>query len=86
MNQLHRNHYIINILLKIIPNFVNGAGNNQFKTLSQIQTHHEHIRDGLEELHELSEAIVAEFALATKVVVVGGNELAEGHSAMRLMT
>lgn len=48
--------------------------------------HHQYIGDCLEELHELGEAVVAELALTTKVMVVGGNEFTEGHSAVRLVT
>lgn len=49
-------------------------------------THYQDIRDCLEELHELGEPVVAELALATEVVVVSRYELAEGHSAVRLVT
>lgn len=49
-------------------------------------TYHQHLWDGLKELHELGEAVVAELALTSKVVVVSGDELTEGHSAVRLVT
>lgn len=49
-------------------------------------THHQYVGDCLEELHELSEAVVAELALTTEVMVVGGDELTEGHSTVRLVT
>lgn len=49
-------------------------------------THQQYVWDRLEELHELGEAVVAELALATEVMVVGGDELTEGHSAVRLVT
>lgn len=48
-------------------------------------THHHYVGDGLEELHELGEAVVAELALPTEVMVVGGDELTEGHPAVRLV-
>lgn len=50
------------------------------------KTHHQDVRDRLEELHELGETIVAELALTTEVMVVGGDEFAEGHSTVRLVT
>lgn len=50
------------------------------------KTHHQDVGDRLKELHELGEAIVAELALTTEVMVVGGDEFAEGHSAVRLVT
>jgi hypothetical protein len=49
-------------------------------------THHEYVGDGLEELHELGEAVVGEFALASEVVVVGRDELGEGHATVGLVT
>lgn len=49
-------------------------------------TYHQYVRNRFEELYELDEAVVAELALTTKVMVVGGDELAEGHSAVRLVT
>ena len=53
---------------------------------TDFETHHQYVRDRLEELHELGEAVVAELALTTEVMVVGGDELTEGHSAVRLVT
>ncbi|TNN57989.1 hypothetical protein EYF80_031813 [Liparis tanakae] len=49
------------------------------------ETHHHYVWDRLEELQELGEAVVAELALATEVMVVRRDELAEGHSAVRLV-
>lgn len=49
-------------------------------------THHQYVRDCFKELHEFGETIVAELALTTKVVVVGGDKLTKGHSAVRLVT
>lgn len=49
------------------------------------QTHHQYVGDRLEELHELGEAVVAELALTTEVMVVGRDELTEGHSAVGLV-
>lgn len=49
-------------------------------------THHQYVRDCFEEIHEFGEAVVAELALTTKVMVVGRDELTEGHSAVRLVT
>lgn len=47
--------------------------------------HRQDIWDGFEKLHELGEAIVAKLALTAKMMMVGGDELIKGHSAVRLM-
>lgn len=49
-------------------------------------THHQYVRDCFEEIHEFGEAVVAELALTTEVMVVGRDELTEWHSAVRLVT
>lgn len=49
------------------------------------QAHRQDIWDGFEKLHELGEAVVAQLALAAEVMMVGGDELAKGHSAVRLV-
>lgn len=48
-------------------------------------THHEHFWDAFKEVHELVEAVVAEFALPAEVVVVSRDELIEGHPAVGLV-
>lgn len=50
-----------------------------------ISTHLKDIRNGFEQLHELGETIVGELTLAPEVVVVSGDELAEGHAEVRLV-
>lgn len=49
------------------------------------RAHRQDVRDGFEKLHELGEAVVAQLALAAEVMMVGGDELVEGHSAVRLV-
>ena len=39
--------------------------------------------NGLEQLDEFGEAVVGDAALLTEVMVVGGDELVEGHAALR---
>lgn len=42
-----------------------------------------HLKDigyGFKQLHELGEPVVRELALAAEVVVISGDELAEGHA------
>ena len=41
------------------------------------------VRQGIKELHEACVAIVSHPALLAKVMVVGGDELREGHAALR---
>lgn len=50
-----------------------------------ISTHLKDIRNGFKQLHELGEPIVGELALAAKVVVISGDELAEGHAEVWLV-
>lgn len=57
--------------------------NDPVQTLSL--AHRQDIWDGFEKLHELGEAIVAKLALTAKMMMVGGDELIKGHSAVRLM-
>lgn len=53
---------------------------------SSTTTYHQYIWDGLEELNELVEAVVGQLALTAKVVVVGGDEPAEGHATVGLVS
>ena len=57
-----------------------------YRLFAPSPTHHQHIRDGFKELYELVEAVVGELALTAKVVMVGGDQLAEGHAAVGLVT
>lgn len=50
-----------------------------------ISAHLEDIRNGFKQFHELGEPIVGELALAAKVVVISGDELAEGHAEVWLV-
>lgn len=74
-------------IVKIIGNyFTNNPGYQRPKMIRlHTHTHHEHFRDGFKEVHELVEAVVAEFALPAEVVVVGRDELIEGHPAVGLV-
>lgn len=47
--------------------------------------HHQDLWDGFEKLHELGEAVVAKLALPAEMMVVRGDELIKGHSAVRLV-
>lgn len=47
--------------------------------------HRQDIWDGFEKLHQLGEAVVAKLALTAKMMMVGGDELIKGHSAVRLV-
>lgn len=58
-------------------------GNDPAQTFSL--AHRQDIWDGFEELHQLGEAVVAELALTAKMMMVGGDELIKGHSAVRLV-
>lgn len=59
------------------------CGNDPGETVSS--AHRQDIWDGFEKLHELGEAVVAQLALAAEMMMVSGDELVKGHSAVRLV-
>ena len=52
---------------------------------SRLSNYLEHIWNGLKQLHKLGEAVICELALAAKVMVVGWDKLAEGHTEVGLV-
>ena len=44
-----------------------------------------HVRDGLKQLHQLGVPVVGHPTLAPEVVVIGRDELGEGHAALQGM-
>lgn len=62
------------------------ANRHRTQMLSCDGTRLKDIRNGFKQLHELREPIIGELALAAKVVVISGDELAERHAKVRLVT
>lgn len=45
-----------------------------------------HIGNSLKQLYKLGETVIGKFTLPTEMMVIGWDELAEGHTEVRLVT